>query len=109
MKYLNDISYKDCIGKVCKSKSSGDFKILKYNDCYNVEIQFLNTGYEVVVRLDCIRNGNGEVAVIEASSCSSCWQVGPCNQHVFARAGEVLKIDESQAEWNGSQWVAPLA
>ena len=58
MKYLNDISYKDCIGKVCKSKSSGDFKILKYNDCYNVEIQFLNTGYEVVVRLDCIRNGN---------------------------------------------------
>lgn len=53
--------------------------------------------------------GNGEVAVIEASSCSSCWQVGHCNQHVFARAGEVLKIDESQAEWNGSQWVAPLA
>ena len=26
MKYLNDISYKDCVGKVCKSKSSGDFK-----------------------------------------------------------------------------------
>ena len=22
MKYLNDVSYKDCIGKVCKSKSS---------------------------------------------------------------------------------------
>ena len=33
MKYLNDIS-KDCVGKVCKSKSSGDFKIVKYNDCY---------------------------------------------------------------------------
>ena len=41
MKYLNDISYKDCVGKVCKSKSSGDFKILKYNDTANVEIQFL--------------------------------------------------------------------
>ena len=26
MKYLNDISYKDCVGKVCKSKLSGDFK-----------------------------------------------------------------------------------
>ena len=58
VKYLNDINYKDCVGKVCKSKSSGDFKILKYNDRANVEIQFLNTGYEVVVRLDCIRNGN---------------------------------------------------
>ena len=25
MKYLNDVNYKDCVGKVCKSKSSGDF------------------------------------------------------------------------------------
>ena len=57
MKYLNDINYKDCVGKVCKSKSSGDFKILKYNDRANVEIQFLNTGYEVVVRLDHIKSG----------------------------------------------------
>ena len=44
MKYLNDISYKDCVGRVCKSKSSGDFKILKYNGTANVEIQFVNTG-----------------------------------------------------------------
>ena len=46
MKYLNDISYKDCVGKVCKSKSSGDFKIVKYNDARNVVIQFLKTGFE---------------------------------------------------------------
>ena len=46
MKYLNDVSYKDCVGKVCKSKSSGDFKILKYNNATNVEIQFLKTGNE---------------------------------------------------------------
>ena len=46
MKYLNDISHKDCVGKVCKSNLSGDFKILKYNDSKNVEIQFLKTGYE---------------------------------------------------------------
>ena len=39
-KYLNNVSYKDCVGKVCKSTSSGDFKILKYNDSKNVEIQF---------------------------------------------------------------------
>ena len=32
MKYLNDASYKDCVGKILKSKSFGDFKILKYND-----------------------------------------------------------------------------
>ena len=57
MKYLNDVSYKDCVGKVCKSKSSGDFKILKYNDAYNVEIQFINTGFETVVELGNIRNG----------------------------------------------------
>ena len=57
MKYLNDISYKDCVGKVCKSKSSGDFKILKYNGTANVEIQFLNTGFETVARLGDIRNG----------------------------------------------------
>ena len=58
MKYLNDISYKDCVGKVCKSKSSGDFKILKYNDKTNVEIQFLKTGFKTVVELGHIRNGN---------------------------------------------------
>ena len=57
MKYLNDISYKDCVGKVCKSKSSGDFKIVKYNDNKNIEIQFLNTGFETKVQLGSIRNG----------------------------------------------------
>ena len=57
MKYLNDVSYKDCVGKVCKSKSSGDFKILKYKDKTNVEIRFLKTGYETTVELGSIRKG----------------------------------------------------
>ena len=57
MKYLNDVSYKDCVGQVCKSKSSGDFKILKYNDAKNVEIQFLKTGFETSATLGNIRNG----------------------------------------------------
>ena len=57
MKYLNDVSYKDCVGVVCKSNLSGDFKVLKYKDWVNVEIQFLNTGYETVTRFDHIRNG----------------------------------------------------
>ena len=57
MKYLNDINYRDCVGKVCKSLNSGDFKIVKYNDTSNVEIQFVNTGYEMVTQLGNIRNG----------------------------------------------------
>ena len=57
MNYLNDISYKDCVGKVCKSKSSGDFKVLKYNNAKDVEIQFFKTGYEMTVELGSIRKG----------------------------------------------------
>ncbi len=57
MKYLNDVS-KDCVGKICKSKSSGDFKVLKYNDSKNVEIQFLKTGYEATVELGNIKSGS---------------------------------------------------
>ena len=57
MKYLNDINYKDCVGKVCKSKSSGDFKVLKYNNAKDVEIQFLNTGFETVAKLNHIKSG----------------------------------------------------
>ena len=57
MKYLNDVNYKDCVGKVYKSKSSGDFKIVKYNHARDVQIQFLNTGYETVAKLNHIRNG----------------------------------------------------
>ena len=58
MKYLNDVSRKNCIGKVCKSNLSGDFKILKYNDTTNVEIQFIDTGFETVARLGNIKSGN---------------------------------------------------
>ena len=57
MKYLNDVSYKDCVGKLCKSKSSGDFKIVKCNDSKNVEIQFLKTGFETTAQLGDIKSG----------------------------------------------------
>ena len=57
MNYLNDVSYKDCVGKVFKSLNSGDFKILKYNGATDVEIQFLKTGYEMVAQLGHIKNG----------------------------------------------------
>ena len=58
MKYLNDVSYKDCVGKICKSKLSGDFKVLKYNDSRNVVIQFLKTGFEATVELVQVKRGN---------------------------------------------------
>ena len=57
MKSLNDVNYKDCVGKVCKSTSSGDFKIIKYNDSKSVEIQFLKTGYKATVELGHIKSG----------------------------------------------------
>ena len=57
MKYLNDVSYKDCVGKVLKSKNFGKFKILKYNDNRNVDIQFINTGFETTVQLVQVRSG----------------------------------------------------
>ena len=57
MKHLNDISYKGCVGKICKSKSSGDFKIINCNNAKNVEIQFLKTEHEMVVTLDNVRTG----------------------------------------------------
>ena len=57
MKYLNDVSRKDCVGNVFKSLNSGDFKVLKYNDSYNVEIQFVNTGYRKVVEMKEVRKG----------------------------------------------------
>ena len=57
MKYLNDVSYKDCVGNVFKSLNSGDFKVLKYNDSGNVEIQFLKTGFETIARLSNIKKG----------------------------------------------------
>ena len=56
MKYLNDVT-KDCVGKVCKSLNSGYFKVLKYNDSRNVEIQFLKTGYRKVAEMKEVRNG----------------------------------------------------
>ena len=58
MKYLNDVNYKDCMGKVYKSLNSGGFKIVKYNDSANVEIRFLKTGFEMVVQLVSIKIGN---------------------------------------------------
>ena len=57
MKYLNDVNYKDCVGKVYKSLNSGDFTMLKYNGSKDVEIQFLKTGYRKVAEMKEVRSG----------------------------------------------------
>ena len=57
MNYLNDIDSKNCVGKIFKSLNSGAFKILKYNNSKNVEIQFLKTGYCKVAEMKNVRNG----------------------------------------------------
>ena len=56
MEYLNEVS-KDCVGRVCKSLNSGNFKILKYSGSKDVEIQFLKTGYRKVVEMKEVRSG----------------------------------------------------
>ncbi len=85
MKYLNDISYKDCVGKVCKSKLSGDFEILKYNNKKNVVIRFLKTGYERVARLHNIRNGE-----VKDPHLSSVYGVGVLGTKYPSRVNGVL-------------------
>ena len=37
MKYLNDVNYKDCVGKVFKSLNSGDLDMMQ-NECEYVEV-----------------------------------------------------------------------
>ena len=45
MKWLNNIDFKTCEGKVFKSKFSGDFKVVKYNNSLNIDVEFLDTGF----------------------------------------------------------------
>ena len=82
MKYLNDVSYKDCVGKVCKSLNSDDFKILKYNDSKDVEIQFLTTGYEMVARL-----GNIKIGKVKDPYTPSVYSVGVLGTKYPSREG----------------------
>ena len=56
-KYLNDIDVKNSVGVVCKSKSFGDFRIIEYNGCKDVLIEFLATGYKKVCDSKEVRTG----------------------------------------------------
>ena len=87
MKYLNDVSYKDCVGKVCKSKSSGDFKVVKYNNTADVEVQFLKTGYETSATL-----GNIRIGKVKDSYLPSVYGIGVLgNKHPITINGVLTK------------------
>ena len=63
MKYLNDVKAKDIknsigTGTAYQSKNSGCFTITSYLDSYNIGIKFINTGYEMVSKLNHIKGGN---------------------------------------------------
>ena len=85
MKYLNDVNYKDCVGKILKSKNSGDFKIVKYSDAYDVGIQFINTGFETVARLGDIKNGE-----VKDPYLPSVFGVGALGAKYSSRVNDVL-------------------
>ena len=85
MTYLNDVNYKDCVGKILKSKNSGDFKIVKYSDAYDVEIQFVNTRFETVARLGDIKNGE-----VKDPYVPSVYGVGVLGTKYSSRVNDVL-------------------
>ena len=57
MEYFNNIENNNCVGKIYKSKNSGDFIITKYNNSRNIEIEFIETGYRKIVQIGNIRCG----------------------------------------------------
>ena len=45
------------ITKTYESKNYGLFRVISYNDCYNVDVEFLDTGYKTTAESGNIRNG----------------------------------------------------
>ena len=45
-------------GKVFKSNGYGDFMVIDHKNWRNVTVKFLETGYEIVTRVDKIKSGS---------------------------------------------------
>ena len=58
MKWLNNIDFKTCEGKVFNSKFSGDFKVVKYNNSLNIDVEFLDTGFVRTCQIKEVRTGS---------------------------------------------------
>ena len=48
--------------------------------------------------------GDGKAIVIQADSCTSCWQVGHDSDHVFATVGDTWAIDPAKVVVSGDNW-----
>ena len=42
-------------------------------------------------------NGDGTATCTEASNCTSCWQLGHGDDHVFAAVGDIIPMAELKA------------
>lgn len=57
MKYLNNVNTSKCIGRILKSKSCGDFLVVKVDNSKNIEVEFVKTGYRKVCEIKDIKTG----------------------------------------------------
>ena len=48
--------------------------------------------------------GDNRGEVVECQSCHSCWQVGHDAAHIFARIGQVWKLDTDEIVPASSHW-----
>ena len=54
---LNDVTTKNCLGKVLKTKSNGDLKVISVVNNKLIEVEFVNTGYKTNTSIGNLRRG----------------------------------------------------
>ena len=54
---VNNVNYKSCIGQICRSNDSEDFKIVRYENSLHVEIVFVDSGFTSICQMSNIRCG----------------------------------------------------
>ena len=57
IKFLNDVDSTNYVGKVLKSRNYGDFRIVKFVNTGNVEVEFTLTGFKKHFQLSKIKTG----------------------------------------------------
>ena len=54
---VNNVNYKSCIGQICRSNDSEDFKIVRYENSLHIEIVFVDSGFTSICQMSNIRCG----------------------------------------------------
>ena len=60
MNTFNEQAFQENPNKTYKSNNYGDFRVTGYIDCFNVNIEFLATGFKLTTRAGDIRKGNAK-------------------------------------------------